>query len=401
MEFSCKYAKPTGEIVKTVLVGQSMEEVRHHLQEQGLLPIDVRPRGLSVSIRRRKRQPTIKADDFIMFNQQFVALIRAGLPIIKALDLLKDRISNPLLREHMSDVRERVFSGAMLSEALRAQEVFPTVYTASIFAGERSGNLVEVINRYVQYQKTITTVRKKFLNSLIYPAFLIVLAIVMIGVILTYVIPKFGELYADLNTPLPFTTRFLIGLSDAIRSNLALVAPLIIGGLIALKIWIGSRRGQQWLDELKLTVPIVGHIWTMFSMAQLSRTLATLLQGGIPLVAALEVARDASGNRVIGDSIRNAIGQVREGQALSESLDRTGHFPDLALEMIRVGEQTGSLPDMLNHVADFYDEDVNIRSTALLSWVEPVILLCVAVFIAFVLISLYMPIFSLGSAVQG
>ncbi|HLH31767.1 MAG TPA: type II secretion system F family protein [Terriglobia bacterium] len=401
MEFSCKYAKPTGEVVKTTLVGQSMEEVRHRLQEQGLLPIDIRPRAFSISFNRRKRPQTIKPEDFILFNQQFVALIRAGLPILKSLDLLKDRITNPLLRQHMIDVRDRVFSGSLLSEALRAQGVFPTVYTASVFAGERSGNLVEVLNRYVQYQKTIQTVRKRFMNSLIYPTFLIVLAIVMISVILTYVIPKFGELYADLNTPLPITTRFLIALSGTIRANLVLIVPLIIGGLIALKVWSGSRRGQDWLDELKLTAPLVGHLWTMFSMAQLSRTLATLLQGGIPLVAALEVARDASGNRVIGESIRSAIVQVREGRTLSDSLERSGHFPELALEMIRVGEQTGSLSDMLNHVADFYDEDVNIRSTALLGWVEPVILLFVAVFTAAVLISLYMPIFNLGSSIQG
>ena len=401
MEFSCKYAKPTGEVVTTVLVGQNMDEVRHRLQEQGFLPLDVHPRAWSVSFRRRKRQQTVKPDDFILFNQQFVALIRAGLPILKSLDLLKDRIANPLLRQHIRDVRDRVFSGELLSEALRAQGVFPTVYTASVFAGERSGNLVEVINRYVQYQKTILTVRKRFLNSLIYPTFLIVIAIVMIAVILTYVIPKFGELYADLNTPLPVTTRFLIATSDAVRNHLILIGPLLIGGIIVLKIWVGSRSGQQWLDELKLTAPVVGNLWTMFSMAQLSRTLATLLQGGIPLVAALEVARDASGNRVIGESIRGAIVQVREGRPLSDSLERTGHFPDLSLEMIRVGEQTGSLPDMLNHVADFYDEDVNIKSTALLSWVEPMILMFVAGFIAFVLISLYMPIFSLGSAVQG
>ena len=399
MEFSCKYAKPTGEVVTTVLVGQNMDEVRHRLQEQGLLPLDVHPRAWSVSFRRRKRQQTVKPDDFILFNQQFVALIRAGLPILKSLDLLKDRIANPLLRQHIRDVRDRVFSGELLSEALRVQGVFPTVYTASVFAGERSGNLVEVITRYIQYQKTILTVRKRFLNSLIYPTFLIVIAIVMIAVILTYVIPKFGELYADLNTPLPVTTRFLIATSDAVRNHLILIGPLLIGGIILLKIWVGSRSGQQWLDELKLTAPVVGNLWTMFSMAQLSRTLATLLQGGIPLVAALEVARDASGNRVIGESIRGAIVQVREGRPLSDSLERTGHFPDLALEMIRVGEQTGSLPDMLNHVADFYDEDVNIKSTALLSWVEPMILMFVAAFIAFVLISLYMPIFSLGSAV--
>jgi type IV pilus assembly protein PilC len=400
VEYSVKYAKPTGEVVTAVLVGQSTDEVRHRLQEQGFLPIDVRSRRWSLSLRPRKRQQTIKPDDFILFNQQFVALIRAGLPILKSLDLLKDRIANPLLRQHITDVRDRVFSGALLSEALRAQGVFPTVYTASVFAGERSGNLVEVITRYVQYEKTVLQVRKKFLNSLIYPTFLIVLALVMIAVILTYVIPKFAELYADLNTPLPVTTRFLIATSDAIREHLVLVVPLMVGAIIVLKIWMGSRRGMQWVDELKLTAPVVGNLWTMFSMAQLSRTLATLLQGGIPLVAALETAREASGNRVIADSIRSAITQVREGRPLSDSLERSGHFPDLALEMIRVGEQTGSLPDMLTHVADFYDEDVNLRSTAMLSWVEPVILLFVAVFIAMVLISLYMPIFSLGSTVQ-
>ena len=400
MEFTCKYARPSGEIIKAVLAGQNIEEVRHHLQEQGLLPIQIRPRGWSLSFRPRKRRQTIRPEDFILFNQQFVALIRAGLPILKSLDLLRDQIRNPLLRHHIVNVRDRVFSGTLLSEALRAQGVFPTVYTASIFAGERSGNLVEVINRYVQYEKIVLSVRKRFLNALIYPTFLIVLAIVMVGVILTYVIPKFAQLYADLNTPLPITTRLLIAISATIQSHLALIVPLILGALVILKVWVGTGSGRRWLDELKLTAPIVGNLWTMFSMAQLSRTLATLLSGGIPLVGALEVARDASGNRVIGDSIRAAITQVREGNALSDSLERTGHFPDLALEMIRVGEQTGSLPDMLNHVADFYDEDVNLRSTALLSWVEPVILLFVAAFIAMVLISLYMPIFSIGSSIQ-
>ena len=400
MEFTCKYARPSGQIVKAVLAGQNVEEVRHHLQEQGLLPIQIRPRGWSLSFRPRKRRQTIKTEDFILFNQQFNALIRAGLPILKALDLLKEQIRNPLLKHHIVNVRDRVFSGALLSEALRAQGVFPTVYTASIFAGERSGNLVEVINRYVQYEKTVLSVRKRFLNSLIYPTFLIVLAIVMVGIILTYVIPKFAQLYADLNTPLPITTRLLIAISATIQSHLALIVPLIIGALVILRVWVGTGSGRHWVDELKLTAPIVGNLWTMFSMAQLTRTLATLLSGGIPLVGALEVARDASGNRVIGDSIRSAITQVREGNPLSDSLERTGHFPDLALEMIRVGEQTGSLPDMLNHVADFYDEDVNLRSTALLSWVEPVILLFVAAFIAMVLISLYMPIFSIGSSIQ-
>src|SRR5437016_7634772 len=331
MEFTCKYARPSGEIVKAVLAGQNVEEVRHHLQEQGLLPIQIRPRGWSLSFRPRKRRQTIKTEDFILFNQQFVALIRAGLPILKSLDLLKDQIRNSLLQHHIVNVRDRVFSGALLSEALRAQGVFPSVYTASIFAGERSGSLVEVINRYIQYEKTVLSVRKRFLNSLIYPTFLVVLATVIVGVILTYVIPKFAQLYADLNTPLPITTRLLIAISGAIQAHLALIVPILVGTAVVLKIWAGTGGGRHLLDELKLTAPIVGNLWTMFSMAQLTRTLATLLSGGIPLVGALEVARDASGNRVIGDSIRASIVQVQEGRALSDSLERTGHFPDLAL----------------------------------------------------------------------
>src|SRR2546425_4101239 len=299
MEFTCKYAKPSGEVIKAVLVGQNIEEVRHHLQEQGVLPVDIRPRGWSLSLRPRRRPQAIKDEDFILFNQQFVALIRAGLPILKSLDLLKDQIRNPLLQHHIVNVRDRVHSGSLLSEALRAQGVFPSVYTASVFAGERSGNLVEVITRYIQYEKTILTVRKRFLNSLIYPAFLVVLAVVMVAVIMTYVIPRFAELYSGLGTQLPVSTKVLIAVSNAIQGQLVLIVPLLVGSIVALKIWSGTRGGRHWIDEFKLNAPVVGNLWTMFSMAQLSRTLATLLQGGIPLVAALEVAREASGNRVI------------------------------------------------------------------------------------------------------
>src|SRR5436190_10379079 len=300
----------------------------------------IRPRGWSLSLRPRRRPQAIKDEDFVLFNQQFVALIRAGLPILKSLDLLKDQIRNPLLQHHIVNVRDRVHSGSLLSEALRAQGVFPSVYTASIFAGERSGNLVEVINRYIQYEKIVLSVRKRFLNSLIYPAFLVVLSMVMVGVILTYVIPKFAQLYADLNTPLPVTTRFLIAVSGAIQAHLVLIVPILVGAAVALKMWAGTGGGRRLLDELKLTVPIVGNLWTMFSMAQLSRTLATLLQGGIPLVSALEVARDASGNRVIGDSIRQAMTQVTEGISISVSLQETGHIPNLAFVMIRHEDQT-------------------------------------------------------------
>src|SRR5262245_1018795 len=400
MEFDCKYAKPSGEIMQTTLVGQTMEDVRHHLQEQGLLPISVRQKGWSFSLGKRDGRVHIKQENFILFNQQFAALIKAGLPILRSLDLLRGQIKNPLLQRHIADVRERVHSGAMLSDALRAQGVFPTVYTASIYAGERSGDLVNVIHRHISYEKTAMSVRKRFLNSLIYPAFLIVLSIVMVSVILTFVIPKFAELYHDLNVDLPLPTRILIATGEIARANIVFVLPAIVIAAFLFWLWVRAGGGRNWVDGMKLKLPILGNLWTMFSMAQLSRTLAMLLQGGTPLLTALEVTRDASGNSVISSSIAQAITEVREGKPLSDSLERTGHFPALSLEMMRVGEQTGSLPEMLNHVADFYDEDVNIKATALLSYVEPAILLFVAVFIAAILVSLYVPIFSLGSQIN-
>jgi len=401
MEFVCKYAKASGEVVTAVQVGQNADEVKHRLQEQGFLPISVKARGWSLSAGFRKKQTSINAQDFIVFNQQFVALIKAGLPILRSLDLIKAQVKNPVLKRYVEDIRDRVHSGALLSEALRAQGVFPVVYTASVYAGERSGNLVDVINRFIQYEKTILSVRKRFINSLIYPAFLIVLSIVMVMVIMTYVVPRFAELYAGLNTELPIATQILIAIATAFQQNIVIAAPAFVAAVFALILWTGTAGGRNRIDEFKLKAPIVGNLWTMFSMAQLSRTLATLLQGGIPLVSALEVSKEATGNRVLSKSISGAIVNVREGQSLSDSLERTRHFPDLALEMMRVGEQTGSLPDMLNHVADFYDEDVNLRSTALLSWVEPVILIFVAVFVAMLLIALYMPIFSIRGRMGG
>src|SRR5678816_1202524 len=307
MEFDCKYAKPSGEIVTATLVGQTLDEVRHHLQEQGLLPISVRQKGWALNL-KRERAVRIKTENFILFNQQLSALIKAGLPILRSLDLLKAQIKNPILKRHVIDVRDRVHSGAMLSEALRAQGVFPTVYTASIFAGERSGDLVNVINRHIHYEKTMMSVRKRFLNSLIYPAFLVLLSIVMVGVIMAYVIPKFSELYRDLNVDLPLPTRILITVATTVQAQVMFVLPAIALILVGLWLWVGTGGGRKWLDKMKLSLPILGNLWTMFSMAQLSRTLAMLLQGGTPLLSALEVARDASGNSVISSSIGQAIG---------------------------------------------------------------------------------------------
>ncbi len=397
MEFDCRYSKPNGDVVREVFVGQTVEEIQDRVREQGCLALSVKPRIWSLPSLGRAKTKHFTPQDFIAFNQQFVALIRAGLPILRSLDLLRTRITNPSLRSHIEKVRDRVYTGISLSDALEEEGVFPRVYTASIFAGERSGNLEEVIQRYVRYEKTILTATKKFRNSLIYPAFLVVLSIVMVGVILGYVIPRFAELYEGLNAGLPLPTQVLIAVSATIQGGLFLGIPLVVGLIIIFRMWTGSVRGRIWIDDFKLRMPILGTIWSMFAIVQLARTLSTLLSGGIPLVSALEVAHESSGNRVVADAIAVGTTRVREGMSLADSLETTRRFPDLALEMIQVGEQTGALPDMLNHVADFYDEDLDLRLTALLAWVEPVILIFVAAFVAAILISLYLPIFSIGA----
>ena len=397
MDFDCRYSKSNGDVVREVYVGKTAGEVRARIRELGFLPLSVKPRIWSLPSLRSAKAKNFTPQDFIAFNQQFVALIRAGLPILRSLDLLRNRIANPSLRSHIEKVRDRVYSGISLSEALEEEGVFPRVYTASVFAGERSGNLEEVIQRYVRYDKIILSASKKFRNSLIYPAFLVVLSIVMVAVILGYVIPRFAELYEGLGAALPLPTQVLIAVSGVIQRGLILGLPLVVGLFIIFRVWKGSTGGRIRIDDLKLRVPVLGTIWSMFAIAQLSRTLSTLLSGGIPLVSALEVAHESSGNRVIADAIAAGTARVREGMSLADSLGATGRFPELALEMIQVGEQTGALPDMLNHVADFYDEDLDLRLTALLSWVEPVILIFVAGFVAAILVSLYLPIFSIGS----
>jgi type IV pilus assembly protein PilC len=223
----------------------------------------------------------------------------------------------------------------------------------------------------------------------------------MVAVILGFVIPRFSALYAGFDTELPLMTQLLIATADAVQGSMVILIPAVIVGLVALRLWAGSISGRKWLDNLKLRLPVLGAIWSMFSIAQLSRTLATLLEGGIPLVSALGVVQESAGNRAIAGAVTYGIQRVREGQSLSGALEQTGKFPDLALEMMRVGEETGALPEMLNHVADFYDEDVDLRVTALLGWIEPVILVFVAVFVAVILISLYLPIFSLGGLTSG
>jgi len=394
-EYSVKYADARGEIRQQVLEAASENELRTRMADQGFLVYAVKERtGVAALGGRRKRK--LDMEKFLIFNQQFVTLFRAGLPILKALDLLADRLTDKKLGPHVKEIRDDVKRGTLLSEAFRRQGIFPAIYVTSIMAGEKSGALGEVMERYISYQKLALAVRKKILLSLMYPAILLVLVAALVVFLVTFVVPRFAELYGTTNTQLPIMTRWLIAIGTTAQSYVAVAAVIFAGAIIAGRSYLRTEAGQTMADRLKMRTPVLSEIWTKYQVAQMSRLLSTLLNGGIPLVQGLDTAAESIGSPLLKGALSKAQKMVREGQALSSALQSTGIFPPLSIDMIEVGESTGALPAMLNSVSEFYEDDVNTRMQATLSLIEPAIMIFMGAFVAFVLVSLYLPIFSLA-----
>lgn len=399
-EFLVKVADERGQVMQRVESARSPEEARERYAQQGYLVYSVRPRGVLAGGQTGLRRRRVKLEQFVIFNQQFVTLIRAGLPILMALELLAKRQRNAFFRGLLENVRDRVRAGEVLSQAFEAQGVFPRIYTTTLLAGERSGNLEEVLNRYIAFERVSIAFRKRLMASLIYPSLLIVLVTGMLIYLITYVVPEFNKLYQGLEVPLPAITSAMLQFGVAAQQYAIFGAPLLVIAGFLLWRWSRTESGGERLDRLRLRVPIAGEIWLKYQVAMFARMMATLLAGGLPLVNALETAGASMESRLLARGIQQAAHRVREGAALSRGMEETGVFPELAVEMTEVGESTGALPQMLSSVAEFYEEDVQTALAAALSLIEPVILIFMGVVVAFVLISLYMPIFSLGAAGQ-
>jgi type IV pilus assembly protein PilC len=402
-EWTLKYADVRGEMHQQVAEGASERELRDKLTQQGFLVYSIKPKheaaGLNVNIGSKSKK--INLEKFLIFNQQFVTLIRAGLPILKSLDLLAERLTDAKLSKHIKAVREEVRNGAMLSDAFARQGVFPGIYVTSVLAGERSGSLPEVLERFITYQKLALSVRKKILVSLMYPAVLVFLALGLIVFLVTYVVPNFADLYKSMQAQLPAPTQILMAIGTTARSYVLFGFIAVVVAIVAFRWWSKTDAGRETVDRVLLKTPFVGDVWLKYQVAQFSRVLGTLLIGGIPLMQALDTASESLGTKVLKKVLEQAAKLVREGQSLSQSLRSTKMFPSLALDMIEVGESTGALPAMLNSVAEFYEDDVSTRVTASLTLIEPALMICMGIFIGFVLISLYLPIFSLADSVHG
>jgi len=402
-EWTLKYADARGEIHQQVAEAGSERELRDRYTQQGFLVYSVRPRSEISAISAGLKQPRrkkINIEKFLIFNQQFVTLIRAGLPILKSLDLLAERLTDPKLSEHIKGVREEVRGGALLSDAFARQRVFPPIYVTTVLAGERSGSLAEVIERFITYQKLSLSVRKKLMVSLLYPAVLVTLVGALIVFLVTYVVPNFAELYTSMNAQLPAPTQILIAVGTTARNYVLLGFVGVVLAVMAFRYWARTTRGSELVDRFLLKLPVAGEVWLKYQVAQFSRVLGTLLIGGIPLLQALDTAADSLGTQVLKKVLHHAVKLVKEGQSLSSALRQTKVFPGLSIDMIEVGESTGALPAMLGSVAEFYEDDVATRTTAALSLIEPAIMIFMGIFVAFVLISLYLPIFSLADSIR-
>ncbi len=396
-EFVIKMADERGRVQEQVQTASTADELRARFIHAGYHVFSVKARGGLPGISRRK----VKLEPFLIFNQQFLTLIRAGLPILGSLQMLGKTQKNQHFAAQLDDVSTRVKNGEALSAAFEAQSGFPVMYTTTLLAGERSGNLQEVMERYVNFQRVTLTFRKKLISSLIYPVVLLALVSALMVFMFAVVVPQFAKLYDQLGNKLPGITLDLLSFGTWMQHNaLYLLLVVVILGLVAWRFG-STERGRDVVDAIRIRMPIAGKIWVKYQVAQFARTLSTLLTGGLPLVPSLETAARSINSRKVSKAVMSSIETVREGRNLADSLSGTGVFPDLATEMIAVGEQTGALPAMLNSVAEFFEEDVATALTAALALIEPAILIIMGVVVVFILISLYLPIFSLGSGSAG
>jgi type IV pilus assembly protein PilC len=395
-EFLVKIADERGRMMQQVESASTATEVRDRLAMQGFLVYEVKPRGVfgNVAMPRRKK---VKQEQFVIFNSQFLTLIRAGLPILTSLELLAKQQKNETLRHALEDVRRRVKAGESLSHAFDEQHIANKIYSTTILAGEKSGNLEETLGRYIAFERVSMSFKKRLKAALVYPALLVTAMIGLLSVLIFYVVPQFATLYNSLGAELPTLTTLLLSFGTTAQTSLPILILVLAALIFAFLSWRSTEAGSATLDSIRRRIPLLGGIFVKYQIAMISRTLSTLLSGGLPLVNALETAAGSMESPSLRAALAEAGTKVREGRPLARSLEETGVFPELAIGMIEVGESTGALPQMLTSVSEFYEEDVETALAASLSLIEPIILIFMGIVVATVLIALYLPIFSLGA----
>jgi type IV pilus assembly protein PilC len=397
-EFVCRLGTPAGEIVTRTIEASAVQEARARLEREGFKVFNITPpkaEGVTAFTRVSggSGRTKVKANDFLLFNQQLAALLRAGIPILQAISMLRRRATSVRLRAVLEAVEDAIRGGAALSQAFAAQgAIFPRIYTASILAGERSGALDEVLSRYVNYMRRSVALRRKIRGALAYPLFLLLASLSMVVFLIVYVVPKMSDLFAGFGGKLPFVTQVVLTLSGWLTGNIFWLAPLLIVSAVGIGIWSRTLGGRLTIDRLKLKIPIAGKLLVQLSVAQASRSLATLLAGGITLVESWEIAAESITNLELRRRSSAILPMIREGQSFTESLESAGWLPALAIDMIGIGERSGSLREMLDEVATFYDAEAEVKLEQLTTTLEPAILVVMGGIVVVILLAIYLPI---------
>jgi type IV pilus assembly protein PilC len=400
-EFILRVGTPDGDVVERHVRAASLRAAREEMSRQGLHVFDVKRGAMSVRDFVPRGNRVISTERFLLFNQELLALVRAGLPIVQSLDIMLERQKDPRFREVLADIREKITSGVALSDAFASYgDMFPAIYSTSLRAGERSGDLEGVLKRFLRYQKMIVALRKRVVSALIYPLILMILSGTMIFVMLTYVIPKFAEFFEGFGATLPWFTVLMINIATTLRNNVLLIVGGTIAAIFLLRKWVTTAGRLIW-DRFKLKIPLVGGVLHRFAIMQFTQSLSTLLSGGTPMVPSIEIAAQSVTNHLVSSKIAGIVQNVREGEPLWRSLDSTGVISDLAIEMIKVGESTGALTEMLTNVSEFYDEEIEARLSRLVTAIEPVILVVMGGVIAVLLYAFYLPLFRLSTVGSG
>jgi len=403
-EFLCRVATPAGDVIERSYVSAGESELRRELEGQDLMLLSARRRnslfgGLANLFSVRNR---ISSRDFLLFNQEFSALIRAGLPIVTALEILLERRKNETFRVALQDIRDRVKSGEALSDAFAAQgDLFPSLYSSTLASGERSGELANVLSRFITYWHNLLKIKRTVVSAMIYPLILAALGVGLISLLIFFILPKFSVFLKEMGGDLPLISRIPIGIADFCTQNWQIMLVVLITSVIVFMFWYRTPAGRLALDRFKMRIPLVGTVVRNYAQNRFTRTLATLQAGGIPLVTSLELSAQAVGNLVYEEGLLKVAEKVRQGQSLWESLDDTGLIADIAVQMIKVGESTGMLVEMLTNCSDFTDEEIDAQLQRLIALVEPLMLIFMAVLVGFMLMAVYMPLIQAYGAARG
>jgi len=394
--YFCRLASEEGKVFSESYLSSSRDECRKHFEQRGLCILSVKRDWKKITIPAQIFGKKIKDRELIMFNQELVALIRAGYPVLRSLEIIGSRVKNIHLQELLAKVENEIRQGKSLSEAfLPFERIFSPVYTASLMAGERSGNLAGTISRYIDYAKTIAQTKSRVKSALTYPALLLIFALILIGILVNFILPRFSEFYADFQSQLPGITRGLISFSLAAKKNILFLLGFVIG--LAL-IYPRLKKNERFLvfrDKLKIKSPYGGPIWLESGIALFNRTLSLLLGAGITLLQSVGIAVQAVPNKFLIQKMRNLPDHIRDGNSLSDSLSKSGVFPSLSIDMTRIGETSANLEGMLRDVAELYEERIRAKIDNFVSLIQPVIIIFMGLIVAAMLLSVYLPIFNI------